>query len=141
MEDIPDELSETDYEPQEIETNNYGDINKLGQIDYQEMYIDHKRGICVNHHDIPKPHHISDIIVVNSYTQYSPGSPLPGDSIPLDYDALRLCMKKINYRFKGKHIGLPKIGAGLAGGSWSIIKKIIQSELWECDVTIVEFNK
>jgi len=141
LEEIPDELSETVYEPQEIETGHYGDINKLGQIDYQQKYIDHKRGICVNHHDIPKPDHISDLIVVNSYTQYSPGSPLPGFNIPLDYQALALCMRKINYRFKGKHIGLPKIGAGLAGGDWERIEVIIKSELKDCDVTIVELKQ
>ena len=39
--------------------------------------------------------------------------------------------------FSGKHIGLPKIGAGLAGGDWNIIKKIIQTELKDCKVTVV----
>jgi O-acetyl-ADP-ribose deacetylase (regulator of RNase III) len=50
-------------------------------------------------------------------------------------------MRKINHRFKGKHIGLPKIGAGLAGGDWDRIKKIIQSELTDCIVTVVIYKK
>jgi len=33
-------------------------------------------------------------------------------------------------------VGLPKIGAGLGGGDWSIISKIIEEELGEFDVTI-----
>lgn len=33
------------------------------------------------------------------------------------------------------------IGSHLAGGDWGIIKKIIQSELKDCDVTIVIFDK
>ena len=31
--------------------------------------------------------------------------------------------------FSGKRIGYPKIGAGLAGGYWNIISKIIDKEL------------
>ena len=46
----------------------------------------------------------------------------------------------MNYRFKGKHIGLPKIGAGLAGGDWERIKGIIQKELKDCEVTIVIYD-
>ena len=49
-------------------------------------------------------------------------------------------MRKVNKIFKGKHIGLPKIGCGLAGGSWSIVSKIIRDELWECNVTIVNYK-
>jgi O-acetyl-ADP-ribose deacetylase (regulator of RNase III) len=50
-------------------------------------------------------------------------------------------MKKINYKFKGKHIGLPLIGCGLAGGDVTIVKKIIQEELKDCTVTIVNYKK
>jgi O-acetyl-ADP-ribose deacetylase (regulator of RNase III) len=50
-------------------------------------------------------------------------------------------MRKINSIFSGKHIGLPQIGAGLAGGDWNKIKKIIQDELKDCKVTIVIYKK
>ncbi len=33
-----------------------------------------------------------------------------------------VCMRKINNVFAGKHIGMPKIGAGLAGGNWNRIE-------------------
>lgn len=101
-----------------------GDINKLGQIEW----LIEREG--------PIP------FVVNSYTQFSYGkNHSDGVSKPLDYDALTLCMRKINHRFKDKRIGLPQIGAGLAGGDWNRIKQIIQTELKDCDVTVVIFKK
>jgi len=60
---------------------------------------------------------------------------------PLDYEALTLCLRKINWVFSGKHIGLPKIGAGLAGGDWEQIKQIIKNELNDCDVTVVIYKE
>jgi len=59
----------------------------------------------------------------------------------VDYDAIRLCFRKINHRFKGKHIGLPMIGAGLAKGDWVVIERIIQQEFKDCAVTIVEYER
>lgn len=98
---------------------------KLGNIDYQTKEV-------YNNGDEKK-----SVIVVNSYTQNHPRVDLK----PIDYEALTLCMRKINHQFKGLHIGLPKIGAGLAGGDWERIKKIIQTELFQCDVTVVIYNK
>jgi O-acetyl-ADP-ribose deacetylase (regulator of RNase III) len=59
---------------------------------------------------------------------------------PLDYEALTLGLRKMNFLFAGKKIGLPKIGAGLAGGDWSRIKEIIQTELNDCDVTVINYS-
>jgi O-acetyl-ADP-ribose deacetylase (regulator of RNase III) len=75
--------------------------------------------------------------IVNAYTQYNYGT----DDRKADYEAIRLVMRKINHFYKGDRIGLPKIGAGLAGGDWTIISKIIEEELKDCDVTIVEYDK
>lgn len=118
-----------------LEHSNYrGDINKLGQIDYQTNA--YAGGTSEN--DIIE----FDLTIVNSYTQYHYGrNHKDGVDMPIDYDALTLCMRKINHRFKGNRIGLPKIGAGLAGGDWNKIKGIIQEELKDCDVTIVIFKK
>lgn len=114
-----------------------GDINKLGTIDFE--YVSH----------IPKivPGKTPDfggieLYVVNAYTQFNYGrNHIDGDKKPVDYDAIALCMRKMNHIFKDKHIGLPKIGAGLAGGDWRIISRIIQRELKDCNVTIVIYNK
>lgn len=118
-----------------------GDINKLGTIDYKTLLFED------NKHWTPYPDEggkwtTHKIVVVNSYTQYYYGrNHTDGVDKPIDYDALTLCMRKINHTFKGKRVGLPKIGAGLAGGDWERIKGIIQKELKDCDVTIVIFKK
>jgi O-acetyl-ADP-ribose deacetylase (regulator of RNase III) len=99
-------------------------INKLGCIDYKTINIES-----------------NELIVVNSYTQYKYGkNHEDGDKKPLDYEALTLCMRKINQTFKGKRIGLPKIGSGLAGGDWNQIKQIIKTELKDCELTVVIYN-
>src|SRR5690606_27601150 len=95
-----------------LENSNYkGNINKLGQISYGTTYI--KDGEIPRIYLTPKDNltltnnGFKKLEVVNAYTQYNPGK-------DLDYNALILCLKKINHMFKGKHIGLPKIGAGIA---------------------------
>lgn len=75
-------------------------------------------------------------VVVNAYTQYDFGT----DKMNCDYEAVRNCMKAIKKQFAGKKIGMPQIGAGLAGGDWNIIKQIITDELHDEDVTIVYWN-
>ncbi len=100
-----------------LEDSKYeGDINKLGQIDFHENQF--------------------GLTVVNAYTQYLWGTELK----PFDYDAFTLCMRKINFIFKGKRIGLPQIGSHLAGGDWERIKEIIKRELKDCKITIVIFK-
>lgn len=100
-----------------------GDINKLGQI---EWFVERDGAIP---------------FVVNSYTQYNYGANhKDGTAKPIDYEALTMCMRKINHTFKGKHIGLPKIGAGLAGGDWNRIKTIIQTELKDMKVSVVIYK-
>lgn len=95
-----------------------GDINKLGQIEYTKIG------------------NTNSPYVVNAYTQYHWDS----QGKPLDYDALCLCLKKINHIFKGKLIGLPKIGAGLAGGDWDRIKQCIKHWMKDVDVTVVIYE-
>jgi O-acetyl-ADP-ribose deacetylase (regulator of RNase III) len=95
-----------------------GDKNKLGMIDYKTLTINDK-----------------DLTVVNAYTQYGFGGN------PFDYDAFIMIVSQMNTLFKGKHIGLPKIGAGLAGGHWPSIKQIIIDGFTDCKVTVVNYSK
>lgn len=77
-------------------------------------------------------------IVVNAYTQYLPGL----NDLNENYAAINSVMRKIAVRFEGKRIGLPLIGAGLAGGDWNIIRDIIRNNLEGIvDYTIVEWSK
>jgi len=71
-------------------------------------------------------------IIVNAYTQFQ----WRGKN-NVDYVAIRNCMKEIKTQFSGKKIVMPKIGAGLAGGNWNTIRKIIEEELVNEDVTII----
>lgn len=72
--------------------------------------------------------------ILNLYTQYNPGA-------NIDYEALTLCLRKVNMMYKDCHIGLPYIGAGIAGGDWNRILTIIKEELKDMQVTIVKFKK
>lgn len=98
----------------ELESGEHdGDINKLGCIDYEMVTQE-------------------GLVAVNLYSQYNPGA-------NLDYEALTLGLRKMNSVFKGKKVALPQIGCGIAGGSWSVVKTIIQKEMADCDVTVVIF--
>lgn len=93
-----------------------GDREKLGTITFAE---------------------IDGLVVVNAYTQYH----YSGSGVLLDYEALRKCLRTIQKQFGGKKIGLPKIGAGLAGGDWNTILIIIAEELQGEQWQVVEYQK
>ena len=76
------------------------------------------------------------LVVVNAYTQYD----YRGRGTKVDYEAVRSCMRWIRENYSGRRIGLPKIGAGLAGGDWERIAGIIDEEVPGEDVTIVEYQ-
>ena len=78
----------------------------------------------------------SPLVVVNAYTQFD----YRGSGPKVDYDAASSCFRWIKEKHSGKRIGLPKIGAGLAGGDWARIAAIIEEELASDDVTLVEFE-
>jgi len=99
-----------------------GDILKLGSYTYRKA----------RHYDF---------IIINGYTQFNYGkNHIDGVENPVDYEAIALVMRKIDYNFKGQTIGMPKIGAGLAGGDWGIIKPIIERELKNCNIVIVNYH-
>lgn len=81
---------------------------------------------------------IGNLMIINAYTQYVPGY----NDLLENYAAINTVMRRIAVGFQGKKIGLPLIGAGLAGGDWNIIQGIIQNNLeGMVDYTIVEYNK
>lgn len=126
-----------------------GNIDKLGTIDYAYTYLKGEESKVEYPnpytYTVPKINNVLEadgwkkLSIVNAYTQFD----ITGRKIgkrDLDYEALTLCMRKINHIFAGKHIGLPMIGSHLAGGDWNIIKKIIQDELKNCLVTVVIYK-
>jgi len=97
-----------------------GDRSKLGTISWVEVDTNFGR-----------------LVVVNGYTQYD----WRGQGRKVDYDAVRNVFRNVKQKFSGLRIGYPAIGAGLAGGDWQIIAKIIEEELNGEDHTFVEFQK
>jgi len=75
--------------------------------------------------------------IINAYTQFRYG----GRTINADYRAIRKVMRAVAEDFKECVLGIPLIGAGLAGGDWSLIKGIIEEELVNNNYTIVHFKK
>jgi O-acetyl-ADP-ribose deacetylase (regulator of RNase III) len=67
-------------------------------------------------------------IVYNLYTQYSMGT----HKIQLDYQALENSFEamvkdiKQNRSLRSPIIAIPRIGCGLAGGNWDVVKEIIE---------------
>lgn len=94
-----------------------GDLSKLGTFTsaYVEKY---------------------DLDVINLYTQYRYG----GKGTYVNYYAVEDCMRNINARYKGCKIGFPKIGCGLAGGDWKIIRKIMVRELTDIKPVMVIYE-
>jgi O-acetyl-ADP-ribose deacetylase (regulator of RNase III) len=115
------------------------DVNKLGNIDYQTFVLGEKAIWSLE--DAMNNRNEPELTVVNAYTQFNYGrNHSDGDARPFNYEAFTLCMKKMNIVFADKHIGMPKIGAGLAGGNWNRIEHIINTELKDCQVTIVNYK-
>jgi O-acetyl-ADP-ribose deacetylase (regulator of RNase III) len=81
--------------------------------------------------------------IINAYTQY-----LPGKSDPeLLYDSIYRVFRLIDNKamlagFDYKPIiGIPMIGAGIAGGDWDIIKNIIDLATPSVNIVVVEWKK
>ena len=96
-----------------------GDRDKLGSCSVAEINVNDRA-----------------LIVVNAYTQFRYGA----GQVHADYDAIRSCFKWIRLQYASKRIGFPRIGAGLAGGDWSVISEIIEQELDGMDATLVNYK-
>lgn len=90
-----------------------GDINRLGTFSMVQL----DKGL-----------------ILNAYTQFKPGRNLSAE-------ALIINLAKIGQLFKGKHIGLPLIGCGIAGGNWKEVRELIRYYLRDCKVTVVHWTK
>lgn len=86
------------------------------------------------------------LLVFNLYSQYTFTGRREG-KMDLDYEALGSALEMMAESLHAKffildmdiqdiHIGLPKIGAGLAGGDWAIIEPMIEKHLGHFDTTI-----
>jgi len=103
-----------------------GSREKLGTVSVADIPIGHPK--FYNKYD--------NVHIVNAYTQFNYGT-----KIQVNYEAVRSCFKTIKELYPNVNcrIGYPRIGAGLAGGDWNIISKIIDEELQGLNHTLVEY--
>ena len=109
------------------EQSHYGDKEKLGK--WTEAIVEVNDNVFT---------------VVNAYTQYKWSS---GSDV-FEYEAfqqfLKVFAESVLYCPSRIKIGFPQIGAGLAGGDWSRISKIIEKFSEDvasyADVTVVEYQ-
>lgn len=99
----------------DIELTKYGDRSKLGQII-----------------EVPVADNFS---VINAYTQYEYGTDTP----KIDYEAFEKAMSLVyeHFALPWNLIAMPKIGAGLAGGDWQILEKILWKIFKDFDVLVI----
>ncbi len=96
-----------------------GDKEKLGTISWAKIEREHNY-----------------LIVVNGYTQYH----YQGEGRLVNYEAIRQVFRHIKTKFSGMRMGYPMIGAGLGGGDWEIISRIIDEELLEEEHVLVIYQ-
>ena len=106
-----------------------GDRNKLGTYTKAEiiLQIPDNKGY--------KTHYLD---VINAYTQYDYRR--HNDENPCDYGAIEKVFSQINHDYKGKKIGIPMIGAGLAGGDWFTIEDIVKRVTSDINIVVVEWD-
>ena len=84
-------------------------------------------------------------IIYNLYTQFTYGT----NKRQVSYDAIANVFSKLNVSndiLNGKQdykifLGIPKIGAGLGGGNWNIISKIIHEVTTNINIIVVNYAK
>lgn len=129
---------------------------------YPEMYKKYEE-LCSLHENNPKellgeiqivP--CKDKVIINCFTQLGLSR---GEQV-VDYDALRSCIREINSEIgqngvsdlasvydkiedEGElvRVAFPKIGCGLAGGSWEVVSKIIEEESTNFQPVVSELVK
>ena len=57
-----------------------------------------------------------------------------------DYGALKKCLQSVNKMFAGTTVAIPyKMSCCRGGGDWTIVSKMIEETLTDCDVTLYEY--
>lgn len=80
-----------------------------------------------------------DTWVINAYTQFDTTGRGVGQP-DVNYRAITRAFTSLNEEFRGKTVGIPRIGAGLAGGHWEAIQEIINLTTPDIKVILVEYQ-
>lgn len=118
-------------------------LSKKWKLTEQQYRLWHKNGTYTDQYysdckfelgNIQKVEVTEDISVINMIAQHNcwPTKDKNGNAIPpIRYTELGFCLKKVAKLAleENASIHMPKIGAGLAGGRWEIIEKMIKGTL------------
>lgn len=105
------------------------------------VYFEYKR-LCDEHKDDPAP--LMGVVqvcevddkkyIVNLFAQKKFGR---DGTCYTDYNALRICLNRVNQLFAGRAVALPYMMSCVrGGGDWNVVSNIIATELIDCDVTL-----
>lgn len=72
-------------------------------------------------------------LIINLYSQFKGGP-------AFDYVAYSKGLELINKEFKGNHFCIPKIGSGIGGADWDIIKAITDVVTTDIEITVFDFT-
>lgn len=82
-------------------------------------------------------------VIVNGYTQYYPGQ-CPKTLLYRSIgEVFQRLSDDVDFFYRGKKeilVGIPKIGAGIAGGDWPVIEGIIDGVSERLSITVVDFD-
>lgn len=74
--------------------------------------------------------------IFNLYTQFYPGK----EARTRLYEAIHRAFHAVNELMpEGYHLGIPQIGCGIAGGSWSDVSRIINESAPKLNITLVNY--
>ncbi len=81
-----------------------------------------------------------DIWVANMVGQH--GILPKGSTVPIRYDALRTCLERLAEKAisLGASVHMPRIGCGLAGGTWDRVEPIITDTLCARDIPVTVYD-
>lgn len=81
--------------------------------------------------------HYPCVVIINAYTQYRYGS----NEVQIDYPAVERVFQSLSQIIDtDRRIGIPQIGAGLAGGDWPMIESIINRFMDGYNLTCVVYD-
>lgn len=83
---------------------------------------------------------LSDLVVINMVAQK--GIVSKDNPIPISYEALQTCLSKAGseiHKFNAS-VHMPRIGCGLAGGTWDKIEPLVEKELLKRGINVTVYD-
>jgi len=84
----------------------------------------------------------TDTTIVNMIAQDGIKTSAKSKKVHLKYDALETCLNKAGARIsdEGGSVHMPRIGTGLAGGTWNKIEPIIDEQLLKRGINVTVYD-